>query len=103
MVKTNKLENLFLSDIVIFGGLGDLSIRKILPAIYYRLQAKQLADECRVILISRQDINKKEFEDLLRVKLKMVIKDVSKKDLNHLISICEYYKADLTKRVVSTI
>ena len=56
MVKTNKLENLFLSDIVIFGGLGDLSIRKILPAIYYRLQAKQLADECRVILISRQDL-----------------------------------------------
>ena len=69
MRETKKLENLFLSDIVIFGGLGDLSIRKILPAIYYRLQAKQLADECKVILISRQDINKKEFEDLLRSKL----------------------------------
>ena len=44
MRKTDKSENLFLSDIVIFGGLGDLSIRKILPAIYYRLQAKQLSD-----------------------------------------------------------
>lgn len=98
MRNTNKLENLFLSDIVIFGGLGDLSIRKILPAIYYRLQAKQLADECKVILISRQDINKKEFEDLLRTKLEDGIKDASKKDLNHLISICEYYKADLTKK-----
>ena len=97
MRETNKIENLFLSDIVIFGGLGDLSIRKILPAIYYRLQAKQLADECKVILISRQDINKKEFEDLLRNKLEDGIKDASKKDLNHLISICEYYKADLTQ------
>ena len=98
MRKTNKLENLFLSDIIIFGGLGDLSIRKILPAIYYRLQAKQLADECKVILISRQDINKKEFEDLLRIKLEDSIKDESKKDFNHLISICEYYKADLTQK-----
>ena len=80
MRKTDKSENLFLSDIVIFGGLGDLSIRKILPAIYYRLQAKQLADKCKVILISRQDINKKEFEDLLRVKLEEIIKDASKKN-----------------------
>jgi glucose-6-phosphate 1-dehydrogenase len=79
MRKTNKLENLFLSDIVIFGGLGDLSIRKILPAIYYRLQAKQLADECKVVLISRKDINKNEFEDLLRSKLEDGIKDASKK------------------------
>lgn len=98
MRKTNKLENLFLSDIVIFGGLGDLSIRKILPAIYYRLKAKQLADECKVILISRQDINRNEFEDLLRSKLEDSIKDASKKDLDHLISICEYYKADLTQK-----
>ena len=98
MRETNKIENLFLSDIVIFGGLGDLSIRKILPAIYYRLQAKQLADECKVILISRQDINKKEFEDLLKSKLEESIIDASKKDLNHLISICEYYKADLTQK-----
>ena len=97
MSKTDKSENLFLSDIVIFGGLGDLSIRKILPAIYYRLQAKQLSNECKIILISRQDLNKKEFEDLLRVKLEEIIKDATKKDLNHLISICEYYNADLTQ------
>ena len=98
MTKVNRSKNLFLSDIVIFGGLGDLSIRKILPAIYYRLQAKQLANECKVILISRQDINKKEFEDLLRNKLEDSITDASKKDLDHLISICEYYKADLTQK-----
>ena len=101
MSKTDKSENLFLSDIVIFGGLGDLSIRKILPAIYYRLQAKQLSDECKVILISRQDLNKKEFEDLLRVKLEEIIKDATKKDLNHLISICEYYNADLNSNRLS--
>ena len=82
MIKTNKLENLFLSDIVIFGGLGDLSIRKILPAIYFRLQAKQLADNCRVILISRKDLNKEEFEDLLRSKIENVIEDVTKKEVD---------------------
>jgi len=97
MINTNKLENLFLSDIVIFGGLGDLSIRKILPAIYFRLQAKQLADNCRVILISRKDFTKEEFEALLRSKIENVIEDVSKKDLDHLISICKYYRADLNQ------
>jgi glucose-6-phosphate 1-dehydrogenase len=98
MTKENTSKKLFLSDIIIFGGLGDLSLRKILPAIYFRLQAKQLSDECKVILISRKDINKKEFEDLLRSKLEDAIKGASKKHLNHLISICEYYKADLTQR-----
>jgi len=98
MTKENTSKKLFLSDIIIFGGLGDLSLRKILPAIYFRLQAKQLSDECKVILISRKDINKKEFEDLLRSKLEDAIKGASKKDLNHLISICEYYKADLAQR-----
>ena len=83
MIKTNKLENLFLSDIIIFGGLGDLSIRKILPAIYFRLQAKQLAENCRVILISRKQFKKEEFEDLLRSQIENSIKHVSKKDLNH--------------------
>ena len=95
MRKTNKSENLFLSDIVIFGGLGDLSIRKILPAIYYRLQAKQLSDQCKVILISRQQTDESEFENILRTKLESSIKNATKKDLNHLISICEYYRADL--------
>ena len=98
MRNTNKSENLFLSDIVIFGGLGDLSIRKILPAIYFRLQAKQLADNCRVILISRKELSKEEFKDTLRSKIENCIEDVSKKDLNQLISICEYYKADLNQK-----
>ncbi|PDH46873.1 MAG: glucose-6-phosphate dehydrogenase [Bacteroidetes bacterium MED-G21] len=98
MTKETTSKKLFLSDIIIFGGLGDLSLRKILPAIYYRLQSKQLSNECKVILISRQDINKKEFEDLLSVKLEEIIKDASKKDLSHLISICEYYNADLTQK-----
>ena len=97
MTKTNKLENLFLSDIVIFGGLGDLSIRKILPAIYYRLQANQLSNECKVILISRKELNKKEFEDLLRSKLEDGIKEASVKDLDQLISICQYYRADINQ------
>ncbi len=96
MTKKSKSENLFNADIVIFGGLGDLSFRKILPAIYYRLKANQLASDCRVILISRGEYSAKEFEELLKEKLHESISDVSTKHLNNLLSICQYYKADLT-------
>ena len=41
------------ADLIIFGGLGDLSLRKIVPALYFRLQAGQLPPESRLILIDR--------------------------------------------------
>ena len=40
-------------DMVIFGGTGDLAMRKILPALYYREKDHQMPDEGRIIGISR--------------------------------------------------
>lgn len=91
-------DNIFSSEIIIFGGLGDLSFRKILPAIYYRLQDKQLDDDCRIILISRSKLNGEEFENLLRNKLEKNIPKPCLKDLNKLISICCYFQADLSAK-----
>ncbi len=44
------------TDIVIFGGLGDLAVRKLLPALYRSEAGNQLAVQCRLFLISREDI-----------------------------------------------
>jgi glucose-6-phosphate 1-dehydrogenase len=41
------------SDIVVFGGTGDLSQRKILPALYHRLREGQLPLESRIIILGR--------------------------------------------------
>lgn len=40
-------------DLVIFGGLGDLSRRKLLPALYAGYVAGYLVDGCRIYLTSR--------------------------------------------------
>jgi len=43
------------TDLVIFGGLGDLSIRKLLPALYRANAANQLALTSKIFLISRDE------------------------------------------------
>ncbi len=41
-------------DMVIFGGLGDLSLRKLLPALYRSELGGLLAEETRILLIARK-------------------------------------------------
>jgi len=49
------------SDYVIIGGTGDLSLRKILPALFLRYAAGQVTDEFRLFVIARQEIKADEF------------------------------------------
>lgn len=44
-------------DIVIFGGTGDLSRRKLLPALYHRWADGQIPDDARIIGVSRSDMD----------------------------------------------
>lgn len=48
------------ADIVVFGGTGDLSLRKIVPAIYYRLKDGQLNDKSRVFLLGRGEMTREQ-------------------------------------------
>ena len=92
--KTSELKD---ADIVIFGGLGDLAIRKIFPALYYRLQAGQINTSSRVIVISRGRKSQSEFKTLLKEKLAHSIEDQDAKTFSQLLKICTYVQADLTK------
>lgn len=57
-------------DIVIFGGMGDLSMRKLLPALYQCEKNGGIADESRIILTGRQfDIT----TEILRDKIKSAL------------------------------
>ena len=49
------------SDIIIFGGTGDLSQRKIIPALYHRLREGQLPSESRIILLGTKPRDVNEF------------------------------------------
>ena len=58
-------ESLQAFDFVLFGGTGDLSIRKLIPALYFRHCEGQLPDDGRVIGIARAELDTDEFRKML--------------------------------------
>ncbi len=48
-------------DIVIFGGTGDLSRRKLLPALYHRWADGQIPQDARIIGVSRSEMSDEAF------------------------------------------
>ena len=48
-------------DLVLFGGGGDLAMRKLLPALYNRERAKDLPSSARIICVGRHEWNREEF------------------------------------------
>jgi glucose-6-phosphate 1-dehydrogenase len=48
-------------DLVLFGGTGDLALRKLLPALYRRLLAGQLTEDSRIIGVARSDMSREEY------------------------------------------
>ena len=48
-------------DLVLFGGGGDLAMRKLLPAMYARDRAKDLPPSARIICVGRHEWNREEF------------------------------------------
>ncbi|SEO66453.1 glucose-6-phosphate dehydrogenase [Aquisalimonas asiatica] len=48
-------------DMVIFGGNGDLAMRKLIPALYHRHQDGALCAEGRIIAASRHDISRDDY------------------------------------------
>ncbi len=53
------------SEIVIFGALGDLSRRKLLPSLYQLELAGLLNDDARIIAVARDELSLEEFSQQL--------------------------------------
>ncbi len=52
-------------DIVIFGGAGDLSFRKLLPALYMAHLHSRLSPETRIVAVGRQSWSREEYLDFI--------------------------------------
>ena len=50
-------------DLVVFGGTGDLAMRKLLPGLYHRDCDDQIAPESRIMADSRQEIGRRAYID----------------------------------------
>ena len=77
-------------DLVIFGGTGDLAMRKLLPALYHRDKDGQLTAESRIIAASRGALTKKAYLKLVKEALQS---NLTKGDFD------ETYWASFSKRL----
>lgn len=82
------------ADILIFGGLGDLSLRKIVPSIYFRLQAGQLPPESRIYVLDQAAHNRKSFEAALTDAIREAVPESFQKkhDIDAMLSRTEYFQ-----------
>jgi glucose-6-phosphate 1-dehydrogenase len=55
-----------LFDLVIFGGGGDLSLRKLLPSLYHRDGDGQLPEGSRIIAVGRNALERSAFHEVVR-------------------------------------
>jgi glucose-6-phosphate 1-dehydrogenase len=62
-------------DFLVFGGTGDLAMRKLLPALYLRDRDGQLADETRIFSISRAGLDDAGFRDKVDSELSRHVGD----------------------------
>jgi glucose-6-phosphate 1-dehydrogenase len=56
-------------DFTVFGGTGDLALRKLLPALYLRDLEGQLPDDTRIIGVSRAELDDDGYRTAVRVAL----------------------------------
>jgi glucose-6-phosphate 1-dehydrogenase len=63
-------------DLVLFGGSGDLAMRKLLPAMYARDMAKDLPPTARVICVGRHEWSQEEFLKNVEANSKPHLKNV---------------------------
>ena len=53
-------------DIVIFGGTGDLTRRKLLPALFHRYLDGQIDSSCKIIGVARSDLSLQDYRNLAK-------------------------------------
>ncbi|ADG80775.1 Glucose-6-phosphate 1-dehydrogenase OS=Tsukamurella paurometabola (strain ATCC 8368 / DSM /CCUG 35730 / CIP 100753 / JCM 10117 / KCTC 9821 / NBRC 16120/ NCIMB 702349 / NCTC 13040) OX=521096 GN=zwf PE=3 SV=1 [Tsukamurella paurometabola] len=60
-------------DFVVFGGTGDLTVRKLLPALYLRDRDGQLPDDTRIIAVSRAGLDAAGYRDKVHGELERFV------------------------------
>lgn len=61
-------------DLVLFGGTGDLAMRKLLPAMYFRHHESQLPEEGRIICVARTELTTDQFRQRMEEASRQFIK-----------------------------
>lgn len=83
-------------DLTVFGGTGDLALRKLIPALYYRFSDGQIPEGCRIIGASRSEHTREEYLALL---LENALKYIREEDFQKAVwdrfaAIIDYIRVD---------
>jgi len=70
-----KLVPVQVFDLIIFGGTGDLSMRKLLPALYHRDRDGQIIEDSRIIAVGRGDMSQEEYLNMVEAALRANLAD----------------------------
>lgn len=82
----------------IFGGTGDLTFRKLLPALYTMRLTGRLAPADRVLIIGRRDYTDESYRDKARPWVEQFARlPFTEEDFNRFISQVTYYRMDFTE------
>lgn len=87
-------------DYVVFGATGDLSQRKLIPALYYRFYDGQFDTNSRIIGVSRSEMSDEEFQKFARDAVNEFVDadHIEAQMLDDFISCFSYIANDVTDR-----
>ena len=75
--KKNPIEKFEPFNIIVFGGGGDLAMRKIYPALFHRYLDGQFGDAFNIIAVTRKDKEDFPFQDELKKFIQESMKDAT--------------------------
>ena len=83
-------------DCVVFGATGDLTARKLLPALFYRFRDGQIPETSRIIGASRSELSLDAFREHARDALKRFVPaaDLSEDMLHRFLDHVDYVAVD---------
>ena len=85
-------------DCVVFGATGDLTLRKLLPALYYRFRDGQMRDESRIIGVARSALSDDDYRRRALASLEQHVAptDLDQAVLERFLACVSYVALDVT-------
>ena len=85
-------------DYVVFGATGDLTKRKLIPALYHRFKDGQFDEQSRIIGVSRTKWSDQDFQKVARECIAEFVDEEyqDKKTIDRFVSVFSYVANDVT-------
>ena len=87
------------TNITIFGGTGDLTFRKLLPALYTMFLTKKLSKDSRIVIIGRRDYDSLSYRNLAEDWVKKFTRlPYTEQDFFAFAQLISYFRMDLSNQ-----